>query len=151
MVLRKDKTVVTVAMTDEQIQTITSRLDEWKRSKTARVVADLEAYWALLRLGLERVRKLLTGDEARLVLESLDDGAFQAQSSLWMRGGLVIAVEDRLSVLDSDAGWPDTVAKLKSLGVGEVAALIDWCRQMASLDAAAVDKELALFQGAEHP
>ncbi len=39
--------------------------------------------------------------------------------------------------------------KLKGLGVGEVAALIDWCRQMASLDVAGVDEELSSFQGPE--
>ena len=66
---RKDQKTVTVAVTEDQAKTIEARLDSWVTSKTARVTDDLETYWSVLRIGMERVRQVLTSDEAKVILE----------------------------------------------------------------------------------
>jgi hypothetical protein len=132
---RKDQKTVTVAVTEDQVKTIEARLDSWISSKTGRVTDDLEAYWAVLRIGMDRVRQVLTSDEAKLVLDVQNGAAaLGGQPGIWIRGGLVLNVEDGIELNKYDEKWgidgPELVRKLQRLGAGETAALLDWCRVM---------------------
>ena len=132
---RKDQNTITVAVTQPQMDTITARLDSWISSKTGRVTEDLEAYWAVLRIGMDRVRQVLTSDEAKLVLDVQNGAAaLGGQPGIWIRGGLVLNVEDGIELNKYDEKWDidgtDLVRKLQRMGAGEIAALLDWCRLM---------------------
>jgi hypothetical protein len=131
---RKDQKTVTVAVTEDQMKTIEARLDSWVTSKTARVTDDLETYWSVLRIGLERVRQVLTSDEAKVILEVQNGAAVLGHPAIWIKGGLALNVQDGIELNKLDEKWDvdgeDLLRKIQRLGSGEIAALLDWCRTM---------------------
>jgi hypothetical protein len=79
--------------------------------------------------------RVLTSDEAKLVLDVQNGAAaLGGQPGIWIRGGLVLNVEDGIELNKYDEKWgidgPELVRKLQRLGAGETAALLDWCRVM---------------------
>lgn len=145
---------ITFSVENRQFEKINSRLDNWVTSKKGRVISDLEAYWAILKIGMSKAYEIFSVEEAELILNVQNPGYVDWPSiSIWLQGGLTHNVFDGIDLNNDDEIWnvdgPTLIKKLDHLDVGVTAALLDWCREMWAkhINKESWKKELKKFSG----
>lgn len=103
-------------------------------SKSETLRQDLETYWAMLDIAIRQVRRILTRNEAMLILD-VQNGAWMGlgqEAGMWLGSGLLAQVEDgcRLDALDQkwSVDKDAILRKLRDMHPLQRFALADWCR-----------------------
>lgn len=127
---------ITITTTQDLRERMESRVDKKSgESLSARWNRDLEAYLYLMDYGTRQARRVLTRNEAQLILDSMNSTYRDLRfgGEIWVPSGLEIQIQDSCDMEDLDKKWSVNkevlLDKLRSMDTLTRIALIDWVSQ----------------------
>lgn len=131
---------ISISIDADVLADLDARTDKYTGgNRSLSVIEAINNYWGLLDLGLTQARKVLTENEACLVLDTLNGtwtGGFPGgcEATRWAQNALIWEVSDAISLNEYDKKWgvdgKALVAKLQALDGLARLALADWARRM---------------------
>ncbi|MFP4453258.1 MAG: hypothetical protein ACLFPI_07815 [Desulfobacterales bacterium] len=147
------------SLPEHLVERLDTRIDKsWGISRSEALSRDLDTYYSLLEIAVRKVRRMITRNEAYLILDAMNGTVVETgqAAELWMGTALQHNIADAIAYDALSQKWDvdkdELLSKLNSLEHFERYALADWSRQMWSLagsqkeNADTWEKEISRFQ-----